>query len=83
MPDRLSLHRTSQRAVEDFDRHRDEAPAPLAHGLVLTARSDLVVVGHVDIKDELAQLRLERGLEERLAVFRLSTSESAPTLHSQ
>lgn len=44
----------SQRTVENFDRHADEAPAPLAYALPTTASSDLVVVCHIYIEHKFA-----------------------------
>jgi len=62
---------TSQSRVQDSRSSSNEPPAPLAHVLVLTACSDLVVVGHVDIEDELASKRDEGGWTEGLLVSRL------------
>jgi hypothetical protein len=64
----LDAEPTPQRLVEDLDRSANERPAALADLLVRAAGTDLIVVGHIDIEDELAALRLERAGRERLAV---------------
>ena len=62
-----------QRNIDDLDRHRDETPAPAADRRAGAARSDVVVVGHVDVEDELLGDRSEGGgwPAEGLAVTRI------------
>ena len=59
----------AQDSVDDLSSHGDEGPTPLADLFVSTARSDRIVVCHVDIKDELSKQRLEGGFVERLLVL--------------
>lgn len=60
----LRLHTlTTQRPVEQLDRDGDELPASRTDLFVLTARSDLIVICHVDIKDELASQWLQGRLQ--------------------
>lgn len=49
----------------------DKAPAPLTNGFVRAARSDLIVIGHINIKNELSPLWLKSARGKRLPVFRL------------
>ena len=54
--------------VEDIHGDGDEVPAAVADVGAGAAGADLVVVGHVDIEDELAQLGDEVGCADGLAV---------------
>lgn len=58
-----------QRLVHDLDRHCDECPALVTNLCLLTARSDVVVICHINIKDQLFCNRSECArLPERLAI---------------
>ena len=63
---------TSQSPIEDFDGTSDELPASCTYTLALTARSDFIVVGHINIKNELALDRLQSLLELQPLVLRSS-----------
>ena len=54
-----------QGLVEDLDGEDHESPALVADGRARAARAHLVVVGHVDVEDELLLLRLELGVVPR------------------
>jgi hypothetical protein len=60
--------------VKDFDGGGYITPAPLADLLIRTARSDLVVIRHIDIKDQLSSLRDQCTRRQRLPVSRLKLS---------
>ena len=51
--------------VQDLDGQDHEAPALVADGRAGAAGPHLVVVGHVDVEDELLLLRLELGVVPR------------------
>lgn len=55
---------TSQCMIQHLDGSRDVTPALAANRSTRTTRSDLVVIGHVDIKHELTLFRAQGvGLE--------------------
>jgi hypothetical protein len=59
---------TSQAVIQDFDRRGDEPPTPLADLLVRAACSNLVIVRHIDIKDQLSPLRLQCSSSKGLPI---------------
>jgi hypothetical protein len=67
---------TSESRIENVGSGCDVAPTTLAHGLVRAARSDLVVVCHVDIEYQLSSLRLKGVWSKRLLVSRLLRSHA-------
>lgn len=69
---------TSQSFVEDLHSRSNETPAAFADLLVRAASTDLVIVGHIDIENELTALRLKRTCRERLAVARLVCQHRGP-----
>lgn len=54
----MTQQRTSEANVEHLGRAGNEAPAAAAHSFVRAARTDLVVVSHINVEDELAPDRL-------------------------
>jgi hypothetical protein len=68
LPTSIYADLTPQAVIEHFDCRCDKPPTSLADLLVGTARSNLVIVRHVDVKDELSPLRLQRSSGERLTI---------------
>lgn len=52
---------TTQRNVEDATRYRHELPAFVANVCTTAARSNFVVVGHVNVEDQFSLDRLDWG----------------------
>lgn len=57
--DMLEAKVFSQRSIDDFDGHCDESPTLLANVGAGTASSDLIVICHIDIKNQLFCNRTE------------------------
>ena len=62
-----------QRNIDNFDRHCDKSPAPPADGRSRAARANVVVVGHVNVENELLGdwSKGSRRAAEGLAVTRI------------
>ena len=72
----VSKGRAVEGAVEDADGGGDEAPAAAADVGGGAAGAHGVVVGHVDVEDELAELRAEGGGADGLFVAGLRARTS-------
>ena len=59
----------AQAHIHNLDRHGDEAPAPTADGCAAAAGANVVVVGHVDVKNELLGQRAEGGRAPECLAF--------------
>lgn len=67
-----------QCCVDHLDGHCDKGPAFVADVCALTARSDVVVIRHIDIKDQLFGDRAEcTGFAQRLPVTRVGRVDGA------
>ena len=66
---------TSESPVNDLDGNSDKLPALCANVSLLTACSDVVVVSHVNVKDQLLASRLEVSLLDPVLHARLTGKE--------
>ena len=69
-PEQVTIPKVlAKRRIEHLDCNRDKLPAAAADALVRAARANLVVVGHIDIKDNFARNWAESGFLQRLSVL--------------
>lgn len=57
--------------IQHFYGGGNKAPASLTNSLIRATRSDLIVIGHINIKNELSPLWLKSARGKRLPVLRL------------
>lgn len=57
--------------IQHFHGGGNKAPAPPTNSLVRATRSDLIVISHINIKNELSPLWLKSARGKRLPVLRL------------
>ena len=73
----MRAQHTSQRRVDDPDGDIHEGPAALANGCAAATGPDLVVICHIDIKDQLLLHWLELTRFDLFMVFRLRCAGAA------
>ena len=73
---------TSECSVNDPYSYDNELPARVADVCLLTARADLIIVRHVDIKHQLLTLGTEVGLLHSVLHTGLQEMDSCMTSHT-